>query len=247
MRIELDVNGKTRTLDVEPRTTLLDCLARPSRPQGRACRLRARRLRRLHGAGRRRGGALLPDVRAAGGRHQDHHHRRRGARARRTVAGAGRVLRNPRHAMRLLHAGDDPGGARAARRQSRADARGDRRGDLRQHLPLHRLCADRRSDRARRRAHARRQPPGGADANERRRPFPLRLHRPPRARGPPLRRRQGPVRRRRRSARHQARGAGHLPLPQRAHRQHRRQRRAEDARRALRARRRANSPRPRCR
>ena len=26
MRIELNVNGVTRTLDVEPRTTLLDCL-----------------------------------------------------------------------------------------------------------------------------------------------------------------------------------------------------------------------------
>ena len=37
-------------------------------------------------------------------------------------------------------------------RQSGADARGDRRGDLRQYLPLHRLCADRRGDRARRRA-----------------------------------------------------------------------------------------------
>ncbi len=34
----------------------------------------------------------------------------------------------------------------------------DRRGDFRQHLPLHRLCADRRGDRARRRAHARPEP-----------------------------------------------------------------------------------------
>ncbi len=38
-------------------------------------------------------------------------------------------------------------------------------------------------------------------ANERNRPSPLRLDRSPRARGPPLRRRQGPVRRRHRSAR----------------------------------------------
>ena len=38
-----------------------------------------------------------------------------------------------------------------------ADARGDRRRHLRQHLPLHRLRADRRGDRARRRADARRR------------------------------------------------------------------------------------------
>src|SRR5262245_47850876 len=62
--------------------------------------------------------------------------------------------------MRLLHAGHDPHRACAARRQSRADARRDRRGHLRQYLPLHRLCADRRGDRTRGRAHARPQPAG---------------------------------------------------------------------------------------
>ena len=39
--------------------------------------------------------------------------------------------------------------------KSEANARGDRRRHLRQHLPLHRLCADRRGHRARRRADAR--------------------------------------------------------------------------------------------
>ena len=63
MRIELSVNGAEHELDVEPRTTLLDCLRDAARPQGRPCRLRARRLRRLHRAVRRRRGALLPDVR----------------------------------------------------------------------------------------------------------------------------------------------------------------------------------------
>ena len=46
-------------------------------------------------------------------------------------------------------------------RQSASEARGDRRSDLRQYLPLHRLRADRRSDRARRRTHARRKRAGG--------------------------------------------------------------------------------------
>ena len=68
MRIELDINGTLHEVEVEPRTTLLDCLRDIARPQRRACRLRARRLRRLHRAVRRRGGALLPDVRGAGGR-----------------------------------------------------------------------------------------------------------------------------------------------------------------------------------
>src|SRR4051794_29995417 len=66
--------------------------------------------------------------------------------------------------MRLLHAGDDPRRARAARGQSQSDARGDRRGDLRQYLPLHRLRADRRGDRARGRAHARRKCACGNEA-----------------------------------------------------------------------------------
>ena len=203
MRIELTVNGAKHALEVEPRTTLLDCLRDMLGAQGRACRLRARRLRRLHRAVRRRRGALLPDVRA----------RRRTATtittiegvtpgARRTVADPGRLLRNPRHAMRLLHAGHDPRRARAARRQSGADARGHRRGDLRQSSAA--APAMRRSSRRSR------SPPSACAAPTGRRSraqmsatghHPLRLHRPPRARGPPLRRRQGAIRRRHRTAR----------------------------------------------
>ena len=78
-----------------------------------------------------------------------------------------------------------------------------RRGDLGQYLPLHRLRADRRGNRARRRPHARRQPALGASHDERRPPS-LRLHQPPRARRPPLRRRPGPLCRRHRAARHAA-------------------------------------------
>ena len=50
--------------------------ARQAPADRRACRLRAWRLRRLHRAGRRRCGALLPDVRGAGRRLCHHHHRR---------------------------------------------------------------------------------------------------------------------------------------------------------------------------
>ena len=67
--------------------------------------------------------------------------------------------------------------------------------------------------------------------------IPLRVVRPPRARGPPLRGRQGPFRRRYRAAGHAARGAGDLAASCRAHRCHRQGRGAGDAGRALRARR----------
>ena len=155
MKVELDINkreahGRGRAAHEPARLP-----ARQAAAHRRARRLRARRLRRLHRADRRRAGALLPDVRGAGRRLRHHHHRGAVAGAGRAVAAAGRVLRDPRHAVRLLHAGDDPRRARAAVEKSVADARGDRRRHLRQHLPLHRLCPDRRGDRARRRAHAR--------------------------------------------------------------------------------------------
>ena len=65
-------------------------------------------------------GALMPDVRRAGRRLRHHHDRGACAGAGRAVAPAGRVLRDPRHAMRLLHAGDDPRRARAACRRTRS-------------------------------------------------------------------------------------------------------------------------------
>ena len=78
--------------------------AREFSAQRHPCRLRAWRLRRLHGAGRWRAGAILPDVRGAGRRLRDHHHRGPGAGAGRTQRDPGRLLRNPWPAMRLLHA-----------------------------------------------------------------------------------------------------------------------------------------------
>ena len=248
MRIELNVNGTVQKLEVEPRTTLLDCLRDQLALTGAhagcehgvcgACTVL------FDGVAVR--SCLMFAV--AGGGLGHHDHRGRHARPRRAVADPGRVLRNPRHAMRLLHAGHDPGRACAARRQSGADARGHRRGDLRQYLPLHRLCADHRSDRARRRTHAgrrtcRRRSPDDKCWT----PIPLRLHRPPRARRPPLRRRQRPLRRRHRRPGNEARGAGDVPPARCADRRDRQTARAGHARRALRAGRRRTRRRRRCR
>ena len=118
MQVELDINGEKHTVDVEPRTSLLDCLRDKLLLTGAhagcehgvcgACTVL------IDGDG----GALLPDVRGAGRRLRHHHHRRPVARPGRTVADPGRVLRDPRHAVRLLHAGDGPGRACAARRRT---------------------------------------------------------------------------------------------------------------------------------
>ena len=111
---KLTVNGETR-VDVEPRTTLLDCLRDELGLTGAhtgcehgvcgACTVL------FNGEAVR--SCLIFAPQAEG---RDHHHRRRDARSRRTVAHPGRVLRDARDAMRLLHAGDDPCRARAARR-----------------------------------------------------------------------------------------------------------------------------------
>ena len=95
--------------------TLADCLRHELAPHRHAYRLRARRLRRLHGDGRRRGGALLPDARGAG----------RGRKIT-TVEGlsnddgltplAEGVPQAPCPAMRLLHARLHHDGACAAHR-----------------------------------------------------------------------------------------------------------------------------------
>ena len=63
------------------------------RPDRHPRRLRARRLRRLHGAGRRPADALVPDVRGLRGRRRDHH--RRGADRGRRLARARCSRRSP--------------------------------------------------------------------------------------------------------------------------------------------------------
>src|SRR5262249_41301364 len=74
------------------------------------------------------------------------------------------VLRNAVLYIGLIHPLHDPDRPCPAGGKSGAHARRYCRGDLRQHLPLHRLRADRRGDRARGRADARRQCAAGNGA-----------------------------------------------------------------------------------
>jgi carbon-monoxide dehydrogenase large subunit len=76
--------------------------------------LRARHLRRVHGAGRRRAGPVLPDVRRAG-RRQRRHHGRRPGRRRAAVGPAAGVQRPSRPAVRFLHARLPAAGAGVSR------------------------------------------------------------------------------------------------------------------------------------
>ena len=95
--------------------------ARGLRAHRHPSRLRARRVRRLHGPGRRRAGQVLPDVRGAGGGRGDPHGR--GARERRGAASAAAGVLGPsRPAMRLLHAGLSDARRRRAREAARRSA-----------------------------------------------------------------------------------------------------------------------------
>ncbi len=103
-----------------------------------ASRLRAWRVRRLHGAGRRRAGPLLPDVRRAGRRQADPH---RGGPRRGTgvSSAAARLHGASRAAVRVLHARfPHAGGGRARARPRHRRRRPHRRARL-QPVPLHRL------------------------------------------------------------------------------------------------------------
>ena len=91
--ITVTVNGRRYRGRVEARKTLADFLREDCALTGTHLGLRARRLRRVHGAARRRGRALVPAVRGAGRRRRGHDGRgpRRGRR--RALDRAGRVPR----------------------------------------------------------------------------------------------------------------------------------------------------------
>ena len=72
--VALTVNGQRHEVDAAPDTPLLWVLREHLKLTGHQIRLRHRRLRRLHGAYRRRGGALVLDAAVAGGRKVRHHH-----------------------------------------------------------------------------------------------------------------------------------------------------------------------------
>ena len=116
--IALTVNGEEVRERVDARTEPGRFPARDARSHRQPCRLRARRLRRLHRARRRRHRARLPDAGGAVRRLTRRDHRRR-VRHRRDRRPAGRVPEAQRAAMRLLHArhaADRAGPARARRR-----------------------------------------------------------------------------------------------------------------------------------
>ena len=93
--------------------------ARASEADRHACRLRARGLRRLHGARQWRYRPFLPDACGAGAQRVGRDDRRV-VRQRRDCRSAGGVPRPQRPAMRLLHAGHADGGAGSAEADRRA-------------------------------------------------------------------------------------------------------------------------------
>ena len=92
-RSTMTVNGSEVTLAAGPRSRSSDALRDHLGLTGTHVGLRARRLRHVHGARRRRGGPRLPAVRGAARRRRDHHGR--GARAARTTCT--RCSRRSRH------------------------------------------------------------------------------------------------------------------------------------------------------
>jgi carbon-monoxide dehydrogenase small subunit len=144
MRIKLNVNGTMCELEVEPRTTLLDCLRDQLALTGAhagcehgvcgACTVL------FDGVAVR--SCLMFAAQAEGS-------------AVTTIEG---ITPGPGELSPIQDAFCETHGMQCGYcTPAMTLARGHRRGDLRQYLPLHRLCADRGSDRACRRAHARRQ------------------------------------------------------------------------------------------
>src|SRR5437016_5931054 len=101
-------------------------------------RLRARRVRHVHGADRRQAGAELPPPAGPARGPGDHDDRRHGGRVR-SSSPPGRLRGVGRGAVRLLHARHPAVRKIAARGKSAPDAPGDPRGVGGQPVPVHRL------------------------------------------------------------------------------------------------------------
>ena len=141
--IQLTVNGRRRHRRGRAAPAAVGLPARGPRADRHQPRLRAGRVRLLHGDRRRRDRALVPDVRRPG-RRQRGADRRGPGRGRRDAPAADRVLGAPQPAVRLLHARDADDRARVARAQPAARRAGDPRRALGQPVPLHGLPAHRR-------------------------------------------------------------------------------------------------------
>ncbi|CAA9372817.1 MAG: Aerobic carbon monoxide dehydrogenase (quinone), small chain, partial [uncultured Nocardioidaceae bacterium] len=107
-------------------------------------RLRARRVRVVHGAGRRSADALVPDAGRVRERLRDHHRRRARRRGRVARPGAAGVQGVPRAAVRVLHTGLPDHDHRWARGEPFADGGGGAGDDRREPLPVHGLPEHRR-------------------------------------------------------------------------------------------------------
>ena len=120
----LNVNGKQVTITIDdPQMPLLYALARQSRAQGTALRLRAGAMRRLHGAHRRQGGALLRHAAVlAQGRAEGRDAGGPGHAAKAPSAAAG-LHRRAGRAVRLLHQRHDHGVGRVPRQEQKARPR----------------------------------------------------------------------------------------------------------------------------
>src|SRR6195256_1403371 len=128
--------------------------------------MRAQPLRRLYGRPRRQVDQILHDVRRTGERRGCPHHRGHGGRRRHAACPAGRLSRDARPAMRLLHAGHDHARLPAAAGKRLSDRRGDPLRHLGKPVPLHRLPEHRQSHSIRRRQARRRAVAGGRRMND---------------------------------------------------------------------------------
>ncbi len=110
--------------ELGPRSAAALRAAQRARPQGRQVRLRPGAVRRLHGAGGRRGGALLRDA-GERRRRKIRDHAGRAGLAGASRSRAGRLHRRAGGAVRLLHQrhGDEREGAAARRTRIRAPIR----------------------------------------------------------------------------------------------------------------------------
>src|SRR5437660_627841 len=128
--------------------------ARHARPDRHQVRVRRGAVRRLHGASRWAGGALVPHAGERRRGRQDHHHR--GPLVRSQPSGAEGLDRARRAAVRLLPVGPDHVGGGAARAHPATLGCRHRCRDVRQHLSLRHLSAHPRRDSPRRAAQVRR-------------------------------------------------------------------------------------------
>src|SRR5438445_6662970 len=110
--------------------------ARGRAAHGHEARLRARRVRHVHGADRRQAGAELPPPAGPARGPGDHDDRRHGGRVR-SSSPPGRLRGVGRGAVRLLHARHPAVRKVAARGKSAPDAPGDPRGVGGQPVPVH--------------------------------------------------------------------------------------------------------------